>query len=89
MDDELFDLLDNLVKNASQAYQMRPKQPLSKNWVKCFELWKAGWKVEEYLEAPNSDDILVKWIKDNDRKEILLKLSDQMMWLEFLEKHNK
>ena len=84
--DDVFDLFDSFVKNANQAYQNQPKSPPSKNWVECYDLWKTGWKVEEYAETPNSDNIIAKWTKDGIKKEVVLKFSDQIMWFEFLEK---
>ena len=84
--DEFIKAMEGFIQGTKVTYNNWPyKKKPSTNWIECYKLWKDGWKVEDYLEVDNSDDILVRFVKET-KKDIRITFSDQLMWLRFLEK---
>jgi hypothetical protein len=83
--DDFINIMEKFVKDSSNSYKVN-SPGRSNNWMECYKLWKNGWQVKEYEEVKDSDNIAVKWIKDSQEKSVILTISDQIFWLEFLEK---
>ena len=85
--DEFIKAMEGFIKASGETYNNWPgKKKVSTNWVECYNLHKAKWKVEDYLEIEDSDDIMVRWANGENKKDVRLSFSDQLIWLEFLEK---
>lgn len=88
--DEFIEAMEGFISGAKQTYSNWPyKKKPSNNWVECYKLWKAKWRVEDYLEVENSDDVLVRWTDGNNKRDVRMTYSDQVIWLQFLEKQEK
>ena len=83
--DDFIEIFENFIKQANNNFILRAPR----EWKKCIELQKDGWKITEYANVQNSDDIVVRWTRDTNNTEVKISFANQILWLNYLELNKK
>ncbi len=86
--DEFIDAMENFLNTAKNNTAFNTMR-LSNKWKECVELLEDGWKITDYAEIENSSDIIIKWARREKEREMRISFTNQVQWLEYLEKHKK
>lgn len=81
------------MKDVLKLFEGMMKQPpkiikATRNFKLAAHYYRAGWKILNYCST-NNDDIVIKFEKNEELKEVRLTLQDQIKWLQLLERNNK
>jgi hypothetical protein len=84
----MFNNTEHLRQASSQKFNV------PKKWKFCIALLERGWKpigYEKVNDANYSEDVIVTWKKQGEKKAVKLRLSflDQCLWFEYLSKKEK
>jgi len=78
------DLLDNMLQGAVRHTGM----PIpGSRWKTCLELFDDGWVQDGFDYVPDGHDMIFYWKKEGEeRKQVLLTLEEQQLWIRALTK---
>lgn len=56
------------------------------NHLECLKLYDSGWKQDGFEYIPNSNNIIVFWGNGTERKNVILNLQEQQLWVRELDR---
>ena len=86
---DLLSIFQNMLDQTKHLRKERKRAPI--RWKYCIALAARGWRPSKYEkvadpENPSSDDIMVSWNKEGNKKTIKIQLTflEQCLWLEYV-----